>query len=69
MGTGTILGAVTAFLMVVGTVLKLVMTRKADERTKADAITERDITELERGMAVVDGVPAEPVPTRSETRV
>jgi hypothetical protein len=69
MGTATVIGLVTALLTVLATAIKLFVSHQAKEQTKANAITSRDLTELESGMAAVDGMQPGPVPTLSQSGI
>jgi hypothetical protein len=67
MGTATVIGLVTALLTVLATAIKLFVSHQAKEQT--NAITSRDLTELESGMAAVDGMQPGPVPTLSQSGI
>jgi hypothetical protein len=69
MGTATVMGLVTAFLSVVALAMKAFLSHQSKERTNADAITSRDITELESGMAAVDRMQPGAVPADHSARV
>lgn len=57
--TASILAILSALLALLPVVLNLVEQRKANQRAKSSAIQRRDLDELERGMARVDGLPTD----------
>ena len=68
--------AATAFLALVGGLISLavkMISQYVDDaparKRQADAITQRDLTELESGMAAVDGVRPQPLSEGSPPRV
>jgi hypothetical protein len=69
MGTATVMGLVTAFLSVLALAIKAFVAHQSKEQVNADAITSRDLSELESGMAAVDGMQPGPVPAIGELRL
>lgn len=67
MATG-IMALLAALFAAIPAILNVIEGAKARQRKDANAITQRDMDELERGMAAVDGVSADkPLPPGGQT--